>query len=72
MHAWRADGKKIIPEFFGFYDKANWPFDKLYSKWNLILFKPRRVSIQKLKDGYSFYANALWYFVYDENFLALK
>ena len=46
--------------------------DESYSKWNLILFKPWKQRFEKVKDGYSSYANALWDFVYDDNFPASK
>ena len=70
--AWRDDGKKIIPQFFGFNNHPTWPLEEAYSKWNLVLFKPWREKNETLKEGYTTYAEALWDYIYDDKFPALK
>ena len=72
VYAWRDDGKKIIPQFFGFNDHPTWPLEESYSKWNLVLFKPWREQIETLKGRHTTYADALWDYIYEENFPASK
>jgi hypothetical protein len=61
-------GKRIITQFYGYYDKALWPLDEPYSKWKLTLFKPWRVSVHDLKQGRADFSKALSIYMFDKMF----
>lgn len=61
-------GKKIIPQFFGYFNRPSWPLEESYSKWTLTLYKPWHVSIDELKQGHETFAEALINFMQDPLF----
>lgn len=59
--------RNIVPQFFGYLDKATWPLDETYSKWTLILFKPWKKKAEEVKGSYESYAEALEAYMKDDN-----
>ena len=62
---WYSDGRKTVPQFFGYNDKATWASTKRYTRYTLILFKPWRGDV---KGESKTFADAFEQFMYDPCF----
>ena len=70
-HHWKS-GETIDLHFFGWYDKATWPINETYAKYNLALFRPWRKAIEENKALNGAYRTTLETYMGDQEFPAKK